>query len=41
MRDPDAFLERLSGIGFVGGGFEDAKIAEALGEALLVRTLYF
>lgn len=39
-RDPDVFLRWLSAIPFVGGGFNDAAMAEGLSEALMVYMLY-
>ncbi|KAK4263763.1 hypothetical protein QN277_029137 [Acacia crassicarpa] len=34
--DPDMFCQRLSALPFVGGGFDDAAIAEGLSEALMM-----
>lgn len=36
-RDVDIFLHWLSAMPFAGGGFNDAAIAEGLGEAIMVR----
>lgn len=39
-KDPDVFFLWLSAIPFVGGGFNDAAIAEGLSEALMVYMLH-
>lgn len=35
----DTFLQWLSAIPFLGGGFSDAAVAEGLAEALMVRSI--